>query len=97
MRKFFTLTLLALTIMPMATLALDSAQDGKVNVLVALSVAETVELDFGAVADADGTVTLDLTDTIASDPGNIHQGGTVASGVTVRVSPSAGAARPAWR
>ncbi|HPF33903.1 MAG TPA: DUF4402 domain-containing protein [Candidatus Krumholzibacteria bacterium] len=81
MRKFFTLTLLALTIMPMAALALDSAQDGKVDVLVALSVAETVELDFGAVADADGTVTLDLTDTIASDPGNIHQGGTVASGV----------------
>jgi hypothetical protein len=61
--------------------ALDSAQDGKVDVLVALSLAETVELDFGAVADADGTVTLDLLDTIASDPSSIHQGGTVTSGV----------------
>ena len=41
--------------MPLSALALDSAQDGKVDVLVALSLAETVELDFGAVADADGT------------------------------------------
>lgn len=82
MRKFFTLTLVALvTVMPLSALALDSAQDGKVDVLVALSLAETVELDFGAVADADGTVTLDLADTIASDPAGIHQGGTVQSGV----------------
>ena len=82
MRKFLSLTLVALvSIMPFAAVALDSAQDGKVDVLVALSLAETVELDFGAVADADGTVTLDIADTIASDPSAIHQGGTVTSGL----------------
>jgi hypothetical protein len=82
MRKLFALTLVALvSIMPFAAVALDSAQDGKVDVLVALSLAETVELDFGAVADADGTVTLDISDTIASDPAAIHQGGTVTSGL----------------
>jgi hypothetical protein len=83
MRKLSTLLAVALMVtLPIGNaVALDSAQDGKVDVLVALSLAETVELDFGAVADADGTVTLDLLDTIASDPSFIHQGGTVTSGV----------------
>lgn len=83
MRNLKTLFVAALVVaLPLGTVvALDSAQDGKVDVLVALSLAETVELDFGAVADADGTVTLDLADTIASDPAGIHQGGTVTSGV----------------
>ncbi len=83
MRKLSTLIAVALLVtLPVGNvIALDSAQDGKVDVLIALSLAETVELDFGAVADADGTVTLDLLDTIAADPGAIHQGGTVTSGV----------------
>lgn len=62
-------------------LALDDPHDAKVDVFVALSVTETVEMDFGAVVDADGTVTLNLLDAIAADPSGIHQGGTIASGV----------------
>jgi len=91
MRKHLILTLAALLVASPFTqaLALDSAQDGVVDVFIALAVAETVELDFGAVIDADGTITLDTTDTIASDPAGIHQGGTVASGVyTVTGQPS---------
>lgn len=91
MRKHLILTLAALLVAsPFSqVLALDSAQDGVVDVFIALSVAETVELDFGAVIDADGTITLDTSDTIASDPAGIHQGGTVASGVyTITGQPS---------
>ncbi len=90
MRKHLILTLAALLVAsPFQALALDSAQDGVVDVFIALSVVETVELDFGAVIDADGTITLDTTDTIASDPAGIHQGGTVASGLyTISGQPS---------
>ncbi len=91
MRKNLILTLAALLVATPFTqvMALDSAQDGVVDVFIALAVAETVELDFGAVIDADGTVTLDTADTIASDPNGIHQGGTVASGVyTITGQPS---------
>ena len=91
MRKHLILTMAALLVAsPLSqVMALDSAQDGVVDVFIALSVAETVELDFGAVIDADGTITLDVTDTIAADPAGIHQGGTVASGVyTVSGQPS---------
>jgi hypothetical protein len=91
MRKHLILTLAALLVASPFTqvMALDSAEDGVVDVFIALSVVETVELDFGAVIDADGTITLDTTDTIASDPAGIHQGGTVASGVyTISGQPS---------
>ncbi|MBU0743680.1 DUF4402 domain-containing protein [bacterium] len=91
MRKHLILTLAALLVAFPFTqvMALDSPQDGRVDVFVALTVAETVEMDFGAVIDADGTVTLDVTDTIASDPNGIHQGGTVASGLyTINGQPS---------
>ncbi len=46
-----------------------------------ISVVEDVELDFGAVVDVDGSVVLNLSDTIASDPNGIHVGGFVSSGV----------------
>jgi hypothetical protein len=83
MRSLTTFTVISILAMGFAgsALALDDPHDAKVDVFVALTVAETVEMDFGAVIDADGTVTLDLLDTIAADPNNIHQGGTVASGV----------------
>ena len=69
--------------------ATDFVHDGKVDVYQALSVAETAELDFGAVTDSDGTITLDLGGSIASDPGGISVGGTVASGVyTINGEPS---------
>ena len=77
---FTVISILAISFAGLA-LALDDPHDAKVDVFVALTVAETVEMDFGAVIDADGTVTLDLLDTIAADPSGIHQGGTVASGV----------------
>lgn len=60
--------------------ATDFVHDGKVDVVQALGVAETVELDFGSVTDTTGTITLSLVDTITSDPSSIHVGGTVASG-----------------
>lgn len=91
MRKHLILTLAALLVATPFTqvAALDSPQDGVVDIFIALAVAETVEMDFGAVIDADGTVTLDTSDTIAADPAGIHQGGTVASGVyTVTGQPS---------
>lgn len=91
MRKHLILTLAAILVATPFTqvAALDSPQDGVVDVFIALAVAETVEMDFGAVIDADGTVTLDTTDTIAADPNGIHQGGTVASGLyTISGQPS---------
>ncbi len=60
--------------------AIDFAHDGVVDVIQALAVAETTELDFGTVSDNDGTITLDLLDGI-TDPSGISAGGTVASGV----------------
>ena len=61
--------------------AIDFAHDGKVDVIEALAVAETTELDFGTVSDNDGTITLDLADTISVDANGISAGGTIASGV----------------
>lgn len=61
--------------------AIDFAHDGKVDVIQALAVAETTELDFGTVSDNDGTITLDLADTISVDANGISAGGTIASGV----------------
>ncbi len=61
--------------------AIDFAHDGKVDVIQALAVAETTELDFGAVSDNDGTITLDLLNTISVDASGIAAGGSPASGV----------------
>ncbi len=55
--------------------------DGRVDVLQALGLSETTQLDFGTVVDQDGTITLDLSDSISSDPGGISLGGIIASGV----------------
>lgn len=71
--------LAAASVSPVATAA-DFNQDGVVDVYTALAVTETTELDFGTVSDNDGTVTLDTSDTISSDPNGIHAGGTVATG-----------------
>ncbi len=70
---------LAMGISPLAG-AVDFAHDGHVDVFEALGVAETQDLLFGTVTDADGTVTLDINDTITADPAGIHVGGTVFSG-----------------
>ena len=61
--------------------AVDFAHDGKVDVIEALAVAETTELDFGVVSDNDGTITLDLLDTISVDANGIAAGGSPTSGV----------------
>ena len=61
--------------------ATDFNVDGKVDVITALSVAETAELHFGTVTDNDGTITLNLADTISSDPAGISLGGSVLSGI----------------
>ncbi len=61
--------------------AVDFGHDGKVDVLEALAVAETTELDFGAVSDNDGTITLDLLNTISVDANGIAAGGVPQSGV----------------
>ncbi len=63
--------------------------NGLVDVQQALGLSEMTELDFGAVIDDDGTITLDLSDSISSDPGSISMGGTIASGIyTVTGTPS---------
>ena len=61
--------------------AVDFNHDGVIDIFAALAVAETIELDFGTAQDLDGTITLDINDTITADPGLIHAGGTVTSGV----------------
>jgi hypothetical protein len=71
--------LLALGIAPAAG-AIDFAHDGHVDVFAALGTAETQDMLFGIVTDNDGTVTLDIADTITADPNGIQVGGTVASG-----------------
>jgi hypothetical protein len=71
--------LLALGISSTAS-AVNFAHDGHVDVYTSLGVAETQDLLFGVVTDADGTVTLDTSDTITADPSGIHGGGVIASG-----------------
>ncbi len=55
--------------------------NGLVDVMQALGLSETTELDFGRVVDRDGTITVDLSNSISSDPGGISLGGSIASGV----------------
>ena len=55
--------------------------DGRVDVQQALGMSETTELDFGTVVDSDGTITLDLLNSISSDPAGISLGGNIVSGV----------------
>ena len=55
--------------------------DGRVDVQEAIGLSETIELDFGVVVDADGTIRLGLADSIISDPSGISVGGSIASGV----------------
>ena len=46
-----------------------------------LNITETVELDFGAVVDGNGAVTIGLADNVIFDPAGIHVGGPVSSGL----------------
>jgi len=46
-----------------------------------ITIVEAAELDFGAVVDLNGSVVLDLNDTITSDPSGIHVGGFISSGI----------------
>ncbi len=81
--KFATRMLVMFVVLSVAgfAFAVDLPLDGKVDVFIPLTVAETFELDFGAVNDQDGTVTLDLLDAITVDASSIHAGGTTQSGV----------------
>lgn len=45
-----------------------------------LNITETAKLDFGAVVDRNGSVTVGLSDNVLSDPAGIHVGGVVNSG-----------------
>ncbi|MEE9278857.1 MAG: DUF4402 domain-containing protein [Myxococcota bacterium] len=78
--RYFALGLLLAAGFSPSAAAVDFAHDGHVDVYAALGTAETQDLLFGIVTDADGTVTLDTADTITADPDGIHVGGTVASG-----------------
>ena len=71
--------IVAVALSPTAS-AVDFNHDGVVDVKTAVTVTETTELDFGAVSDNDGTVTLGLADSITLDPNGIAAGGTVATG-----------------
>ncbi len=71
------LTTIALTLCLLAgfsplAAATDFNETGLVDIFTALAVNQDTALDFGAVSDNDGTVTLGLTDNIAADPSGIH-------------------------
>jgi len=81
--KFATRMMVLVMVLSFAgfAFAVDLADDGKVDVFIPLTVVETTELDFGAVNDSDGSVTLNLLDAISVDASAIHAGGTTTSGV----------------
>ena len=70
----------ALALSPAAG-AVELATSGRVDVIEAVTVAETTELDFGTVVDRNGTITLGLPSTITGDANDIHVGGTTKAGV----------------
>lgn len=45
-----------------------------------LDVVETVQMDFGAVLDQNGSLTLGINDNLVADPAGIHAGGVLSSG-----------------
>ena len=45
-----------------------------------LGIVETVQMDFGAVLDRNGALTLGLSDNLVADPAGIHAGGVLMSG-----------------
>lgn len=45
-----------------------------------LDVVETVQMDFGAVLDQNGSLTLGINDNLVADPAGIHAGGVLLSG-----------------
>ena len=65
---------------PLSAGATDFNHDGVIDIFTALAVAETTELDFGIAQLLDGTITLDVNNTITSDPNGISAGGTILSG-----------------
>ena len=69
--------------------ASDFNQVGRVDVIKALTIAETAFLDFGTVAANFGFITLNTANTISVDGSGIGAGGTVASGdYTITGEPS---------
>lgn len=45
-----------------------------------LDIIETVQMDFGAVLDQNGSLTLGINDNLVADPAGIHAGGVLSSG-----------------
>ncbi len=45
-----------------------------------LDIVETVQMDFGAVLDQNGSLTLGINDNLVADPAGIHAGGVLSSG-----------------
>ncbi len=60
--------------------ATDFDRVGRVDIITALTIAETAFLDFGTVAANDGFITLDTGGVITVDDDGIAAGGSVASG-----------------
>ncbi len=70
--------------------ATDFNQVGRVDVITALTIAETSIIDFGTVAANFGFITLNTANIISVDGSGIGAGGTVASGdYTISGEPSA--------
>ncbi len=58
-----------------------SDQEPEIQPAAAVSISTDQQMDFGQLADKDGSVTLGLADTITSDPNIIHFGGSPYSGI----------------
>jgi Domain of unknown function (DUF4402) len=67
------------TASPQAGAAPDD--DLQVRTAAEVSISTDQQMDFGQLADKDGSVTLGLTDSISSDPSFIHYGGSPYSGI----------------
>ena len=66
---------------PVGLAAPDVEYDPEVIPAAAVSITTDQQMDFGQLADKDGSVTLGLADTITSDPNIIHFGGSPYSGI----------------
>lgn len=55
--------------------------DPEIQPVAEVSISTDQQMDFGQLADKDGSVTLGLTDTITADPNIIHYGGSPYSGI----------------
>ncbi len=80
---FSLIVLLAGVVFPVPTgkAAPNPDREPEVQPAVAVSISTDQQMDFGQLADKDGTVTLGLADSITSDPSLIHYGGSPYSGI----------------